>query len=324
MKKALTFFLVAVVLMTSGCNVLIDKLVQHTAPNNRPAVKDCPLTFGEETIQIGMEEDEIYSLFGTPVDVLPSEYGFDWNIYHKNFKNYIQIGIKDGKVVGIYTNSPEFLFEGLAVGDKKDSVSEKFGEAENGIVKGNTRYFANGSKEDANMETYLIRGAYVTFFYDTHENNSLTSINIIDYDVEQEFDMLYAPASDYLKDSFEVQSFYVANAIRVRMGLLPFKYNGELADIALSHSLDMAENNYFSHNNKNGDSVLERADDAQIDFSAIGENLATGSQNSLYMHELLMNSEGHRKNLLGKFTHMGAGIAFNDDDTPYLTQNFLK
>lgn len=287
-------------------------------------IKDCPLKIGQKSVALGMSEEEVASVFGTPHDVLPSEYGFSWNIYHENFKNYVQIGIKDGAVVAMYTNSDGFLVGGIEEGSQKEKVKEKFGEALNGIVKGSTRYLSNGAENSENLEIYQIRGGYVTFFYDKLKNNSLTSVNIIDYDVEQSFNMLYAQGTEDLKHSFEKQNFYVVNATRVKEGLIAYKQHKDLDALALSHSCDMVENGYFSHYSLNGDSVLERAQNAGIKFRKIGENLAMGAQNSLYLHELLMNSEGHRKNILGDFSHMGTGVGFLDNGTPYLTQNFLK
>lgn len=287
-------------------------------------IKDCPLQIGQKTVALGMSEEEVESLFGEACDVLPSEYGFSWNIYHENFKNYVQIGIKDGVVVAMYTNSDGFLVEGIEEGVEKEKVKEKFGEPLNGIVKGSTRFLSNGTDNGENMEIYQIRGGYVTFFYDKLKNNSLTSVNIIDYDAEQGFNVLYAQGSEELRNSFEKQNFYVLNATRAKEGLAAYKPHDGLDALALSHSHDMVENGYFSHYSLNGDSVLERAQSTGIKFKTIGENLAMGAQNSLYLHELLMNSEGHRKNILADFTHVGIGVDFLDNGTPYLTQNFLK
>ena len=320
MKKILITLLIALALITLA---LVDfgQIIDRFSPKEE---KTCALTESEKTVRIGMDAQELTQAFGTANDTIISEYGFDWNIYHNNFQNYIQIGTQNGVVTGIYTNSSEFSFEGFGVGSAREDIEAHYGEPLDGIVKGNTRYLSNGTEDGANFSIYKLGGAYVTFFYDTYSNNSLTSVNIIDCDVEQAFDMLYAPPTQELAESFEKQSIYVTNALRVREGLKPFVEHEELGELAFAHSEDMVKNGYFDHNSQNGDTVLERAKKQNINFSAIGENLAMGAQNSLYMHELLMNSEGHRANLLSDFTHMGTGVAFGDDGTPYLTQNFLK
>ena len=324
MKKILTAIIIALVLILAHRFDFYGFVEDLYIVKREEIAKDCSLSINDKTVSLGMSEDEVEKIFGKPSDELLSEYGFNWNIYHQNFKSYIQVGIKDGVVVGMYTNSPELFINGITAGTKKEDVNSQLGESLEGIVKENTRYLSNGSENDSNFEIYKIRGAYVTFFYDIYENNSLTSVNIIDCDVEESFTMLYAPPSDELKKSFSVQSFYVTNATRVRFGLKPYLSHEGLDELSYDHASDMAKNDYFSHISQNGDSVLQRAQNGGISFKTIGENLAMGAQNSVYMHELLMNSDGHRKNILGDFTHMGAGIEFGKNDAPYLTQNFLR
>ena len=303
----------------------ILKLPKHQKQNPLQKIeKTCTISEGDREVTLGMSTQEIEDIFGTPFDTIVSEYGFIWNIYHNNFKNYIQIGIDNNTVVAMYSNSPDLSFKGLTVGSSKEEAHAILKEPLDGIVKDDTRYLSNGSDKNANFEIFEADGAYITLFYDSLANNSITSVNIIDYDVEQSFKRLYAEPSQELKESFEKQSFYITNAVRAREGLTPYLPHQQLDEIAYAHSSDMVENDFFNHTNLNGDSVLERGLNHKIDFSAIGENLAMGAQNSLYMHELLMNSEGHRKNILADFTHLGTGVAFKDDGSPYLTQNFLK
>lgn len=323
---ACVLLLSAIVIATVALwRIDMGKILDDFTQKSKPEIKKtCSVSEGNRTVTLGMSTQEIDKLFGTPEETIMSEYGFVWNIYHNNFKNYIQIGIKDDTVVAMYSNSANLSFKGLTVSSTKDDARTQLGEPIDGIIKGDTRYLSNGSDENANFEVFQTDGAYVTLFYDSYANNSLTSVNIIDYDVEQGFKRLYAEPSPELKENFEKQSFYVTNAARAREGLSPYKPHQQLDKIAFAHSADMVENNYFSHTGLNGDSVLERALAADIDCSAVGENLAMGAQNSLYLHELLMNSEGHRKNILANFTHMGTGVAFKEDGSPYLTQNFLK
>lgn len=278
----------------------------------------------EGTIALGMRYDDILARFGDPCDVLPSEYGFSWNIFHENFQNYIQIGVEDGCVVGVYTNSPSFSFHGITVGTSKADVNMILETPITHIIKGNTRYVMNGlNDEQVHMELFLAGNMYITVFYDAFKNNSVTAINIIEYETEQKFSRLYGTGSAVLAKSFEKQNFYVTNARRVREGFPALAFHEKAADTARSHSADMAKQNYFSHTDLSGGSVKERAENAGIAFYSIGENIAMGAQNSLYMHELLMNSEGHRNNILADFRAVGMGVAFNENNVPYLTQNFI-
>ncbi|MEH7383070.1 CAP domain-containing protein [Bacillus sp. JJ1533] len=85
----------------------------------------------------------------------------------------------------------------------------------------------------------------------------------------------------------------------------------------------MAENNYFSHTNLQGLSPFDRMLEDEILFSIAGENLAYGQFSSIFAHEGLMNSMGHRENILKKeYKYLGVGVAFNTESHPYYTENF--
>ena len=86
----------------------------------------------------------------------------------------------------------------------------------------------------------------------------------------------------------------------------------------------MADNDYFSHENKQGKSPFDRMKDDGVSFRGAGENLAYGQSSSIFAHEGLMNSEGHRENiLLDTYSHLGTGVSFNEKLQPYYTENFL-
>jgi len=58
-----------------------------------------------------------------------SKYGFDWYIYNNNLLKYIQIGIEDDKVVGVFTNSPYYrLNEAIGVGTDGISAEKELGK----------------------------------------------------------------------------------------------------------------------------------------------------------------------------------------------------
>ena len=96
-----------------------------------------------------------------------------------------------------------------------------------------------------------------------------------------------------------------------------------MSNTARNHSEDMVKQNYFDHNNLDGESPFDRLKDDDIDFNAAAENLAYGQQNSIFAHEGLMNSLGHRKNILNtNFSTLGVGVDFNDKRQPYWTENY--
>jgi len=327
LKKIIICLLVALPFFTVSEFDIEQFLVQkvHQTEKQEPNIHTPILTEGNRAVYIGMPYDDVLTVFGDPFDTQISEYGFVWNIFHENFKNYIQIGIQNERVVAIYTNSPRFSFCGISFGSSAHDTKLSFESPLDAIVKGNTKYVMSGMNEtQTNMDLFLKDGLYVTYFYDVFKNNSVTAINIIEYDTEQGYRRLYGTPSLALKESFILQNFYVTNALRVREGLSTLRAYPELAHVANLHSDEMAEHTYFSHTDLLGGTVVERVRAAGIPFRSVGENIAMGAQNSLYMHELLMNSEGHRKNILGSFSAVGIGVSFSETDVPYLTQNFFR
>ena len=69
-------------------------------------------------------------------------------------------------------------------------------------------------------------------------------------------------------------------------------------------------------------SVL-RIEEDDLYYTMAGENLAYGQTSSIFAHEGLMNSLGHRENILqAKYEYLGVGVSFNGDNHPYYTENF--
>lgn len=100
----------------------------------------------------------------------------------------------------------------------------------------------------------------------------------------------------------------LVNQERVARGLKPLVFKEALRGIARSHSADMFTKGYFSHYSPEGLTVADRATSAGIDFLVVGENLAYAPTVES-AHKGLMNSEGHRANILSEdYGKIGIGI----------------
>ena len=181
-------------------------------------------------------------------------------------------------------------------------------------------------KLDNNDEFNLfqIDNSYITIFYDKHENQTVTGVQIISEELEQQKKDYYPEESQQLKEGFEFQLFDLTNAARVEHGLSVLTWDDQVKMTARDHSADMAENHYFNHTNLEGLSPFDRMEEDNITFHAAGENLAAGQMSSIFAHEGLMNSLGHRENILQtQFESLGVGVAFDSESKPYFTENFL-
>ncbi len=101
------------------------------------------------------------------------------------------------------------------------------------------------------------------------------------------------------------------NDVRDEYSLSKITISDELNNIAQSHSLDMAQNNYFGHTDSQGRSPDERRIDAGIK-TPVGENIAQDVSISS-AHYGLMRSAAHRDNILNPdWERIGIGIALKD------------
>lgn len=107
---------------------------------------------------------------------------------------------------------------------------------------------------------------------------------------------------------FENQLINLVNRERELRNLQRLETNNTLTKIARGHSGDMFERGYFAHNTPEGKNVSDRAIEGGYIFLVIGENLAYAPGVEL-AHKGLMDSEGHRKNILSPdFNKIGIGI----------------
>ncbi len=123
-------------------------------------------------------------------------------------------------------------------------------------------------------------------------------------------------------ESLEFAMIELVNKERVSRGLVALKYNPALRVVARGHSSDMFKRGYFSHYSPENKSVADRAEEAGVDYLIIGENLAYAPNLEL-AHSGLMNSEGHRANILSKdYTQVAIGIASSEEYGLMITQVF--
>jgi uncharacterized protein YkwD len=326
----------AVEKLNSGVSELI---VKSTDTLNNVTEKDLPesekvkkpdleapadSSFSVRNIELGDTKDSVEKKAGEAKRHTLNEYGVDWFAYHENYQNFFMVGYdsKD-KVVGLYTNQDLISSkQGIKRGTPKETVTEKLGNPVTKLRKGTVFYQIQNNSE---YDMFEMDKSYVTIFYDKHEDNTVTSIQIISAELEKQKRSYFADASPELKKGFEYQLFDLTNASRVNHDLSVLSWDKQVKVTAQDHSADMAVHKYFNHTNLKGESPFDRMEEDNITFRMAGENLAAGQNSSIFAHEGLMNSLGHRENKLQKeFASLGVGVAFEEDGKPYYTENYLK
>lgn len=273
-------------------------------------------------IELWESKVKIEQKFGIPKRSSINEYGLNWNTYHDDYHNFFMVMFdSNNQVAGLYTNQDLIASrKGFKFGSSKEEIRHLFGEPIKGIQKGLVIY---QFQEKSDHDVFLLDNTYATIFYDKHKGDRVTAIHIVRHDIEQQKVDFYTKGNESLREGLEYQLFDLTNSSRVEHQLPILNWDDHVKETARKHSMDMAKNTYFDHTNLEGQSPFDRLKEDHVVFHTAGENLAYGQFSSIFAHEGLMNSLGHRENILHNgFEYLGVGVAFNNESLPYYTQNY--
>lgn len=117
------------------------------------------------------------------------------------------------------------------------------------------------------------------------------------------------------------------NQIREQYNLEPLRYNDQLAQVARQYSQQMSAQNFFSHTSPNGDTPATRVQSGGITYTLVGENLFKCTNVPEPVPAAVqgwMDSPGHRENILrSEYRETGIGV-WQEGNTYYMTQLFLR
>lgn len=140
-----------------------------------------------------------------------------------------------------------------------------------------------------------------------------------------------------LANAYEQYMLELINTERAKAGAQPLAFDGDLNEAAETHSAWMIATDTFSHTGAGGSSAGDRMTAAGYVFSgawAWGENIAwvstrapAGLQDEVeLLHANLMNSAGHRANILNdSYREIGVGFEvgqYGSYEGAFVTQNF--
>jgi uncharacterized protein YkwD len=122
--------------------------------------------------------------------------------------------------------------------------------------------------------------------------------------------------------SFVDKVISLTNQLRQQNGLQPLRANSTLNTVALTHSKNMANQDFFSHVGRDGSQSWDRMTAAGYRWSAAGENISAGQRTAEDVFNGWANSSGHRANLLNpNFRDIGVGYYELANDTGSVNYN---
>ena len=274
---------------------------------------------------VGMTQAALIKKYGNPVRKEPSEYGFTWFVYNRDYANFFMVGVRNAKVVAVYTSAKVMTYRGqFKLNSTKTAVRAKLGKPVSYVQSGNTVCVLN----NRDQRDYFVSGSnYIIVFYDNIKGGKATSILIVPQ-ADQDRVLLTHPAlAAGVQEAYERISVDLINAARVRGGLKKLATDKLNTKLAESRSLDMRERDYFSHYTPAPENMspFTQAKKMGIKYSSMGENIAFGDSNAIFAHEAFMNSSGHRNNVLKSvYTKVGAGVASGGSRYVLLTNIFTR
>jgi uncharacterized protein YkwD len=116
----------------------------------------------------------------------------------------------------------------------------------------------------------------------------------------------------------------MVNRARLDAGLPPLLFDERVAEVARKHGQDMATNRFFAHVSPTQGDLSDRMKRGGIAVKKCTENLAT-NQTLSGAHQGLMESPGHRKNILDPdVSRLGIGIVRSDGGQLLVTEDFTQ
>lgn len=110
----------------------------------------------------------------------------------------------------------------------------------------------------------------------------------------------------------EIEMVRLLNRERDIRGLTSLTVSSEATEVARQYANNMWNKKYFGHISPEGLDVGDRLEAVDYEYEFAGENLALSPTVSI-AHNGLMNSEGHRANILEEgFFNIGIGVVDND------------
>lgn len=327
MKKLISIILVLSIILLYNANYyqevkdfVCDKLLDNNMSENIKSDNDINKIKQFENIEIGDSKESVIDKIDEPDRIDQSEYDFNWYVYNSYKENFVMIGIENNKVVALFTNNINSCENEEIYINKDINYIRKNYEILNYRDKENIRYEITSNQE---YDIIYKNKKYITVFYDKFNDNKIWAYQIIEKSCEDKMKDIYPKENKKIAESYMYEIIDLINSTRYKNNLEPLVYSEKATKSAEKHSEDMEKNNFFSHENLKNETPFDRMENEGINYKSAGENIAAGQTNAIFEHNGLMNSEGHRKNILGNYKYIGVGVVFGGKYRTYYTENFF-
>lgn len=137
------------------------------------------------------------------------------------------------------------------------------------------------------------------------------------------FSFSLSSLSSNVKEKNEI--IKMVNSVRAEKNLPPLIENKKLNILADKKAKIMANENNLSHTAGGYKTFSDFLIENNVDFLAVGENIARNWKTPEEVMKAWLSSKGHRANIMSeKFTQIGVGKAISSNGDIYWVQLFIK
>lgn len=286
------------------------------------------------SVYIGSSSEEWLGEFGMPDRMEPSAYGYDWWVYNKSYSHYVKAGVKNGKVVQIYTAGKAVDAAPYEIGQTLEEL-HRFTIVENEVTVNydDNIYTFSLTAEDSNTRLLVDFEEIFVQLYIDRMDGTLGAVRFMDAETlirHQPYDMMFAgellppePPSSQLQASIDEanakQIIDLTNIYRLFHQRRPLYHNVAVSLVADEHSENLARKNFSSDTVELAD-LNTRLTEANIEFELAAENTATQYLDAAEAVHGWINSPDHRETMLNRnFNQIGVGVYGR-----HYTQSFLE
>lgn len=286
------------------------------------------------SVYIGQSSQKWIDDYGQPERIEPSAFGYEWWIYNQSYSNYKMVGVKDQKIVQVYTAGTATDATPYSIGQTIEDLY-RFTIVEDEITAkyGTNIYTFSLSREDRETRLLVSFDGMFAQLYIDKEDGMLESVRFMDAETlirHQPYDMMYVGdildpvnTSSALQSSIDQsnakQVVDLTNVYRLHHQQKPLSINVAVSMLAERHSRNVARQN-FSSEEIELESLEERLKKSQIVFEEAAENTASQYYDAAEAVHGWNNSEDHRDTLYSsQYNQIGVGVFGK-----YYTQSFLR
>lgn len=268
----------------------------ETAPaeqKSEPLAAELPfeITTDDNSAKLGDSNDDIAAKFGKDSVQSDSVYGYIWREINAGYGAYMLVGLSKGSVVAFYSNSAKISVAGITPGmsaAQLDSVVGKNLPREPKSVintsEGKVTVYRNS------LEDFVVLAVLA------QKTGHTTPLQKL---------------SNYYSPGAERQLLEIINTERTNRKLWGLKSDEPVAKIAKSHSQEMAEGNFLSHEDSLGADTFDRLDAKKISgYEMASESIGRDCVDAIEMYYQWMNARMDAANIMAaNYNYAGIGVA---------------